>query len=204
MMRWSLLLGVGWGLGAMTAGCSDSTTTEGGGSGGSGTQTTTSSSQGGAGGGGAQGGSGATGAQGGSGATGGQGGSGATGAQGGAAGQGGGNGGHAGAAACDEICQQQGLSCCDGSCVATYNDIFNCGSCNNTCAASPPYCNGQMCVQAPCNGGAICSNPQLCCGSECCQPGQLCCSVPGPGPSLGPQCHDPVNGTCPIGCPLCN
>jgi hypothetical protein len=31
----------------------------------------------------------------------------------------------------------------------------------------------------------------------------LCCEVPGPGPSTGPKCVTPQNGTCPIGCPLC-
>jgi hypothetical protein len=29
------------------------------------------------------------------------------------------------------------------------------------------------------------------------------CEVPGPGPALGPACFAPVNGTCPVGCPLC-
>jgi hypothetical protein len=27
--------------------------------------------------------------------------------------------------------------------------------------------------------------------------------VQGPGPFLGPRCYAPVNGTCPIGCLLC-
>jgi hypothetical protein len=27
--------------------------------------------------------------------------------------------------------------------------------------------------------------------------------VPGPGPSIGPRCTDPIGGTCPKGCPEC-
>src|SRR5262249_53493350 len=40
-----------------------------------------------------------------------------------------------------------------------------------------------------------------CCGSSCCGGGKLCCMVNQGDSAL--QCADPVNGTCPVGCPAC-
>jgi hypothetical protein len=49
-----------------------------------------------------------------------------------------------------------------------------------------------------CNGAN-----QLCCGTFCCTGGQICCTIASNVPVMSPQCLDPVNGTCPLGCPGC-
>lgn len=170
-------------LAAMAYGCSGTTTDGGTGSGGqsasssSGGSTSSSSGQAGAGGM----------AQGG----GGPGGSGQ-----GGIGQGGGTN------DCNPACGA-GFTCCNGKCVNLANDIFNCGACGVTCPGPNPFCAG-MCMQAPCDNPQQCLGTNgSCCGNACCKPGQLCCDVQGPGPAGGPACHDPVDGTCPLGCPLC-
>jgi hypothetical protein len=95
-----------------------------------------------------------------------------------------------------------GLKCCKGVCVNEMNDIHNCGGCNIACAGANPYCNNGVCGTPPCNGAA-CPASEFCCGTQCCMQGMLCCSVPGPVVMPGPTCNAPVNGTCPVGCPLC-
>ncbi len=107
------------------------------------------------------------------------------------------------ATGCDEDCATVGLSCCAGRCVATYNDIFNCGACGVVCSGEHPYCAGTACGAPPCVLDG-CPPPALCCGDECCADGALCCTVPGPGPASFPSCVVPdETATCPIGCPLC-
>ncbi len=97
-----------------------------------------------------------------------------------------------------------GFSCCGGKCVNAANDINNCGSCGNKCGGAHPYCDGSKCgTPPPCMGGMGCLGGLFCCGSQCCNPGQLCCNVQMGGPSGGPSCQNPVNGTCPQGCPGC-
>jgi hypothetical protein len=98
-------------------------------------------------------------------------------------------------------CGQPGFSLCNGYCVNEGNDIHNCGGCGIVCQDTNPYCDNGHCTTAPCDGGA-CGNGMFCCGSECCTAGQLCCDVPSNVPSF-PKCTDPVNGTCPAGCPIC-
>jgi hypothetical protein len=93
-----------------------------------------------------------------------------------------------------------GLVCCNGKCVNTNNDILNCGQCGNKCAGTVPFCNG-TCGTPPCSGA--CDAAGNCCYDQCCAPGKLCCNVPGPGPTMGPRCNDPIDGTCPAGCPAC-
>ena len=95
-----------------------------------------------------------------------------------------------------------GLTCCSGKCVNTTNDINHCGACGNRCTGTRPFCNGQQCSTPPCEGVG-CIGMKFCCGTACCDEGALCCEVQGPGPSSGPRCYAPVDGTCPIGCPLC-
>lgn len=105
---------------------------------------------------------------------------------------------------CDPMCAMQGLTCCNGACVATYNDVSNCGGCAVACTDPHPYCDGTACVAPPCDAGTTCADPTFCCGSACCATGQLCCTVPGPGPTGAPACVTPdETGTCPVGCPLC-
>jgi hypothetical protein len=92
--------------------------------------------------------------------------------------------------------------CCNGSCVAPYNDPRNCGGCGIACPADRPFCNGE-CMERPCQDPTECPGGD-CCGSVCCDPGQLCCMV-----TLGPTvllCHTPteVEPTCPPGCPTCD
>jgi hypothetical protein len=89
---------------------------------------------------------------------------------------------------CAVLCTM-GFTCCDGACVNLRNDIHNCGACGNVCAAPNDYCDGQNCAPPPC--------------SPACTNGQLCCDVNTGGPSRGAMCTDPMNGTCPRGCPLC-
>ena len=107
---------------------------------------------------------------------------------------------------CDPSSCMAPMECCNGVCVAPYNDIFNCGGCGNVCVApdgAQAYCDHGMCTSPPCSGGPVCDPPGYCCGSMCCGPGQLCCDVPS-GVETGPRCTDPVNGTCPQGCPWCD
>jgi len=99
-------------------------------------------------------------------------------------------------------CAAMGLTCCDGACVATYNDIFNCGACGVVCSGATPYGDGTTCTTPPCTG-AGCTAPEFCCDATCCAAGDLCCFIPGPGPTAAPRCTPPEAGTCPIGCPTC-
>lgn len=109
-------------------------------------------------------------------------------------------GGGSSGADCEPGCQI-GISCCDGECVNLANDINNCGACGVVCEGDSPYCAGSTCEVAPCTGDS-CGAGETCCGSECCGAGELCCLV-NQGPSvLG--CFEPVNGTCPQGCPNCD
>ncbi len=96
-----------------------------------------------------------------------------------------------------------GTTCCNSQCVNTANDPYNCGGCNNVCAASPPYCSGGICGKAPCFGTPPSNG--FCCGLHVCTPGMLCCDIQAGGPSSGPTCFAPTatQKTCPIGCPLC-
>jgi hypothetical protein len=94
-----------------------------------------------------------------------------------------------------------GLSLCDGYCVNKGNDILNCGGCGTQCLDTYPYCDNGTCTTAPCTGSA-CGTGQFCCGTSCCSPGDLCCDVPSNLPTT-PMCTTPVNGTCPVGCPVC-
>jgi hypothetical protein len=126
---------------------------------------------------------------------------GGAGGAGGAGGSGGGPGPDA-PGACPLLCPL-GRVCCDGNCVNTANDPFNCGRCGVRCEGGRPYCQGS-CQPPPCEAGTACSSG-TCCGSQCCTPGQLCCDVQGP---IGgaTSCHTPTAEapTCPQGCaPLC-
>jgi hypothetical protein len=103
--------------------------------------------------------------------------------------------------ACAPACQL-GFDCCEGGCANLANDIHNCGACGVVCGGPSPFCDGTHCVQAPCMSAQDCTD--TCCGTTCCGAGQLCCDVQGPGPTQGPKCTDPVNGTCPLGCPTCD
>ncbi|MFO0555712.1 MAG: hypothetical protein U0271_45470 [Polyangiaceae bacterium] len=103
---------------------------------------------------------------------------------------------------CATDCAASGLTCCDGSCVATYNDVNNCGGCGVVCGGANPFCDGTNCVEPPCDGVACTAN-SFCCGTSCCNEGELCCDVPS-GAMTGPMCIVPDDtGTCPTGCLLC-
>jgi len=138
---------------------------------------------------------------------GGQGGAGGAGGEGaGGAGGAADGGGQGGQGDCMEACAP-GLSCCSGKCVNLKNDIHNCGACGVVCDQPHPYCNqGFTCLHAPClpETPPACDPGGFCCDNVCCKPGQLCCLVEGPGPFAGASCQDPVDGTCPVGCPTCD
>jgi hypothetical protein len=104
-----------------------------------------------------------------------------------------------GASSCDLLSEM----CCQGACIATYNDPNNCGGCGIACGGTTPFCDNGMCGLPACTVSAGCSGSETCCGTFCCGPGQLCCIVESNQPVTNPQCADPVNGTCPIGCPGC-
>jgi hypothetical protein len=91
--------------------------------------------------------------------------------------------------------------------VATYNDVDNCGACGNKCTGANPYCDNGTCGSLPAcmlPAGTTCNAAgAFCCGTFCCTGGQLCCTVDSNVAMVNPQCADPVNGTCPIGCPGC-
>jgi hypothetical protein len=94
-----------------------------------------------------------------------------------------------------------GFLLCNGYCVNANNDIHNCGKCGTVCNDTNPYCDNGTCTTAPCDGGQ-CGSGMFCCGTDCCAAGQLCCDVPSNIPTT-PKCTTPVNGTCPVGCPVC-
>ncbi|HZF53855.1 MAG TPA: hypothetical protein VE093_34660 [Polyangiaceae bacterium] len=124
----------------------------------------------------------------------------------GAGGAGGAAGGGGQGSDCMEACAP-GLSCCSGKCVNLKNDIHNCGACGVACEEPNPYCNqGFTCLHAPClpETPPACDPGGFCCDNVCCKPDQLCCLVEGPGPFAGASCQDPVDGTCPVGCPTCD
>jgi hypothetical protein len=112
--------------------------------------------------------------------------------------------GHAGAggnaAGCTENCANQGFTCCGGRCVNTANDIENCGECGEVCDGAFPYCGSGTCGTPP--STATCTGSTHACAAECCAAGQLCCNV-NQGPGIT-GCFDPVDGTCPRGCPYCD
>lgn len=68
------------------------------------------------------------------------------------------------------------------------NDVHNCGQCGNDCPADKLFCDGMGCTLPPCKD---------------CMNGDLCCVVQKGGPTMGPMCTPPENGTCPKGCPAC-
>jgi hypothetical protein len=107
-----------------------------------------------------------------------------------------------GTGGCAPACEP-GFTCCAGACVNLANDIKNCGACGQACLADPPFCASGTCADPPCDAVVVCSGAQFCCGATCCDEGTLCCDVQGPGPSGGPKCVAPENGTCPLGCPTC-
>jgi hypothetical protein len=152
---------------------------------------------GGRGGGGSRGGSG-----GGSGGTSGDAGTSGGGGTGGAVGTGGGSG-AGGRKSCQGDTDCQGFKCCGGFCVNAGHDILNCGSCGNTCTGAHPFCANGTCQSGwPCSSvGATCDVGATCCGGQCCTGTQICCTV-AQGPSVT-SCFEPVNGTCPLGCPTC-
>jgi Stigma-specific protein, Stig1 len=133
--------------------------------------------------------------------TGGGGAGGAGGSGGGAGPGGGGTGG-----ACPMACMF-GRMCCEGQCVTPYNDILNCGTCGKQCPGPHPFCNNGTCTSLPIcmlSPGQECNVAgAFCCGTFCCTAGQLCCDVDSPVDMMNPQCSDPVDGTCPQGCPGC-
>ena len=93
----------------------------------------------------------------------------------------------AGGAACEEDCASQGLLCCEGRCVNAGNDPHNCGGCGIECTGETSFCsNGCQVPPATCDS---CSRDQIC-----------CMRMLGP---WGVGCTEPVDGTCPIDCPLC-
>ncbi len=97
-----------------------------------------------------------------------------------------------------------GLTCCSGKCINPANDVLNCGTCTHKCDGAHPFCNGGTCGMPPCTQpGPMCPGGGFCCGNQCCGAYQLCCNVQMGGPSGGPACTAPVNGSCPVGCPGC-
>lgn len=86
---------------------------------------------------------------------------------------------------CSDDCESSGLTCCDGQCINAENDPFNCGGCGIVCAEGE-MCNVGTCAEASCGD---------------CADGEMCCLI-----MQGPwfvQCTAPDEGTCPVGCPLC-
>jgi hypothetical protein len=106
-----------------------------------------------------------------------------------------------GSGECSENCASSGLECCEGRCANTGNDPANCGACGTQCSGATSYCNSGTCVEPPCDSGTTCAAGETCCGMTCCTGAQLCCLIMG-GPWYT-ECADPVDGTCPVGCPLC-
>jgi hypothetical protein len=108
----------------------------------------------------------------------------------------------AGGGTCGPTGCPAGLSCCNGRCVNSDNDPYNCGTCGWNCATGST-CLGGQCLPTPCSAPDASVG---CCGASVCGGGELCCSVytGGPGGPQQPACY-PVSaaGTCPVGCPTC-
>jgi hypothetical protein len=102
---------------------------------------------------------------------------------------------------CPAMCAMSGFLCCGNTCVNNKNDILNCGTCGTKCMGANPFCDNGKCATPPCMGGPNCTGAQTCCGSQCCKAGELCCDVQAGASML--SCQQPVNGTCPKGCPMC-
>ncbi len=111
-----------------------------------------------------------------------------------------------GSSSCDNCNNTlSGFTCCDGSCRNLDNDPKNCGMCGKVCSGGTSMCQGGDCVAPPCTA-ELCAPDASCCGAVCCAVGQLCCQIMHGGPSPAeptPECADPVDGTCPAGCPAC-
>src|SRR5262249_52589357 len=111
---------------------------------------------------------------------------------------------------CAANCNQgpdSGLTCCGDACRNLMNDPKNCGMCGKACPDSAILCENGQCTVPACIATS-CVSGSTCCGASCCSSGQLCCDVfrGGPQPIGGAPnytCADPVDGTCPVGCPLC-
>lgn len=108
--------------------------------------------------------------------------------------------------ACSPVCGTA-RACCDGRCVNTANDPFNCGGCGVVCSGVTPFCNGNgACRERPCTADAgTCAAGTTCCGDRCCGATEICCNPQGPL-DLGPACVTAVGTppSCPQGCaPLC-
>ena len=101
---------------------------------------------------------------------------------------------------CEADCASAGFFCCDGRCVNLENDPLNCGRCGVECSDDLPYCNSGTCSEPPCSSDA-CSEGQTCCGTSCCTGSQICCLIM--NNFWTTECVEPVDGTCPVGCPTC-
>jgi hypothetical protein len=108
-----------------------------------------------------------------------------------------------GGASNTECASPCGFSCCDGSCVNPDNDINNCGGCGIQCAGDTPFCDQGVCGAPPCTlVAAACPVGETCCVDQCCGAGELCCNVH--GNLLRTGCYPAVEGTCPVGCAMCD
>jgi hypothetical protein len=96
-----------------------------------------------------------------------------------------------------------GFECCGDLCVNFSNDVRNCGECGNVCEGEFPYCDGGDCAPAPCGPLTDCGPGFHCCNDECCGEGELCCAGNFGGPVRPASCMPATNGTCPMGCPMC-
>ena len=113
---------------------------------------------------------------------------------------------------CACVCPGGGTFC-NNTCVDTYNDDKNCGSCGITCS-NCEQCVSGVCTQIDCGSGKDCCNghcvdqcppgqqldPTTCqcvcttgetCGPFCCSSNKVCC----PDALTGQSCRDP-NGNC--------
>jgi hypothetical protein len=87
--------------------------------------------------------------------------------------------------------------------VNLQNDVRNCGTCGNVCAGDNPYCDGGTCGTPPCDPAILCAGGR-CCGTQCCAADEICCTIPGPI-TVETACVAPTpEGTCPMGCVLCD
>jgi hypothetical protein len=97
------------------------------------------------------------------------------------------------------------LTCCDGTCAETDNDLLNCGGCGVVCPGAHPYCHHGVCEPEPaCSAPPPCPAGDFCCGAQCCAPDEICCDTYGGPPQPSPRCEKPTNGTCQHSCFLCN
>ncbi len=112
-----------------------------------------------------------------------------------------------GAGSCDD-----GKACCNGLCVDTADDAFNCGACGNTCSGASPRCCNGLCADTQndedncgaCGTACVTTNGQpSCLAGSCrwnCNPGYSHCAQGNTGCETSTSSNTTQCGNCVTNC----